>query len=238
MINGHYYQNAVSASLLANERKTVTIQLEADSGFIIKRMYAINTGVFSTIIRDSAINYSWSNYPVNNANLYGTPQFPAVLQDPFFLPPSTEIQFELQDLSGNPNTIQIVFEGYRSYVAQPVEKKRLFTYVKDFVIAPSDLLSDTLQSNSDSDFVIKKLMATYGTAQSAMIKYNMSTLGGRNLQNQFVNLDNIFGSAVLPNILPDPITMEPLAIMQFTLQNLIPFVNTIQVAFEGLKIWR
>lgn len=235
-MQSHLYSYRISKTLTALQSNApVSITTESDSWFLVERMYALNTGDFKTWINDSALNYNWSNLPVHNYNMFGTVEFPAELCDPIPLAPSTEITARLTDLSNLPNTIEIVLEGYRSY--QPLENKnrRWYQYVKDITIAGSNMTSDSLQINADSDFLVKKLNA-YKDAE-ADIKMASTEMAGRYLMNDYISLGNLFGRALLPNKLRHPLKLKRQTLLQLEMRNQSALSNTIQLCFEGVKLW-
>ena len=131
--------------------------------------------------------------------------------------------------------IEIVLDGYRVYSQVDLPTRRWFQYVKDNALLPSDVISDSLQINGDSDFLMKKLICNKdGEATFRMATTEMS---GRYLSSQFASLSNTFGRALLPNTLQHPIKLGRLSLLQYEMRNQVPIPNQVQLCFEGIKMW-
>lgn len=238
----HPFQYVFPIVLTPSQKITTSIFTEADSSFILERMWMTNSdGVggaspFTVQFKDSALNYTWSNRPVRSENIFGTLEFPAKLLDPMPLPPSTEIECSFANLDAvNSNTIEIVLDGYRVYTPVDLPSRRWFQYVKDNALPASDVVSDSLQINGDSDFLVRKLIAQKDN--DASLRLATTEMSGRYLSSQFISLANSFGRALLPNVLQHPIKLGKLTLVQYEMRNQVALANGVQLCFEGLKMW-
>ena len=233
---GHTFSYVITAALTAGQKTQVSIITEADSTFLVERMYARYIRDFKVQFTDSVFNYKWSNLPVYAANIFGTPEFPAKILDPIALPPSTELLVDLENLDAvNPSDIEIVLEGWRIYAPVALSTRRWYQYVKNTVLPASDVVSDSLQINGDSDFLIKKLIARKDG--EASLRMASTEMAGRYLTSQFIQLSNQFGRAILPNIIAHPLKLGRLTLLQYEMRNLTAASNTVQLCFEGVKMW-
>ena len=70
-------------------------------------------GAFSVQVYDQGRVYYFSPSAVNAANFWGTAQNPMPLLTPYTFQQNTQIQFTVNELSGNNNTIQLCLIGYQ-----------------------------------------------------------------------------------------------------------------------------
>jgi len=225
-------------NLNANERRDETLKIEADSDFIIEKVYAIYDGSFKVNFLDTTSNYNWFSDRIRAENFFGTPQYPNELIKPIELLRNTLIKIDIENLLNTPNNIEIAFEGYRIY-DNPITigKTRYFAYVKDITISPLDMISDNILTSGDTDFIIHRLIATKEDDYSVELKLSASNLGGKRLNNEFCNIDNIFGSVLRPNIVKHPLTISKNSLIQIDVKNLLNKSEYIQLVFDGVKVW-
>lgn len=238
----HPFSYVFPVVLTPGQRLVTSIFTESDSTFIVEKMLMTNSdglggaAPFTVLFKDSAFNYAWANNPVRSENIFGTIEFPMQVLDPIPLPPSTELQGEFTNLDlVNTNTIEIVLEGYRVYAPMDNPTRRFYQYIKDTALPASDIITDSLQINGDSDFLVRKLVATKDG--EATLKMASTEMSGRYLSSQFISLSNQFGRALLPNILQHPIKLGRLTLLQYEMRNQIALANSVQLCFEGVKMW-
>ena len=225
------------AALAANERKDFSLSIDADSDFIIEKVYSNETGPFRLQVIDTTSSYQWFSERIRMENFFGTAQYPNILPTPIELRRSTQLQFDIEDLSGAPNQIELVFEGYRVEENITLGKKKYFCYVKNFTVAALDRTQDTLTTNSDTDFLINRFIAWTDQDYMTKLKMSLSTLSGRQLYSQFTTLENVFGSVLRPNNLTHPLKLEKNAVVKYEVQNTDVNAHSLQLVFDGVKIW-
>jgi len=111
-----WFQYSANLSLLALATGTVQTRIQNDANFVIRKYLATSTGNFKARMSDTGSQKDWMDGPVQKDNIFGTAQYPAVLSKPRTLRRNSTIQYEITDLSGAANVIQIVFEGAKVYV--------------------------------------------------------------------------------------------------------------------------
>jgi hypothetical protein len=244
----HYFVYSAKAVIPAGigQRIQAMVTMDPDSYFWVRKMYNTDNGPFSVQLRDSFLNYTWQDHYVYRDNIFGTPEYPAVLLDPILLPPRVNVIAELENFSEEENEVEIVFEGTRCYgskIPSDTEisdsmRKRWFQYVFDDMVPANARVIKTFSANADAFFLTKKLMAVK-TGDFA-VRASLSSLGSRAISDKLINADNMFGRAVRPNVLPkyQRIPYPPNSIAQFELQDLSGANNTLQIVFEGVKVWR
>jgi len=240
----HTFHYSVNVTLPAGVGAQVAgaIRIQADSDIEINRIFSVHDGDYRVSMRDTWTNYSYSNGPVHVVNFAGTPEDPAILLDPPFLPRNAELQFDFTNLIAGANSVFLVFQCNRFYnelsAAQLAEKrrKRWFQYVQNYSLAPGDSVPNTLSINNDSAFYAKKLNAQFNNDASAQIV--VSTLGSRALEDRFTPMRALFGRALKPNYLDQPIPMDPSSVITTTIQNGGLANDPVQVCLEGYKEYR
>jgi hypothetical protein len=237
-MNNHFIYSK-KISLTPNQRIDDTLKIEADSDFIIEKVYASYDDSFKINIIDTSSNYNWFSDRIRAENWFGTPQYPNELTKSIEILRNTLLKIDIENLVNAPNNIEIAFEGYRIYDTPiTIGKTRYFAYVKDLTINALDLISDNILTNADSDFIIQRLVAYKDEDYSLELKLSASNLGGRRLNNEFCNIDNMFGSVLRPNILKHPLTIEKNSLIQFDVRNLLNSIIKAQIVFDGVKVWR
>lgn len=102
-------------TVTANSFSNVNVAIQADSDFLIQKLAARSTGTFRSRITDAGTNRAFQDNLLDNADIYGTAQQPNVLLYPQLINANSNIITELQDTSGNSNTIEIITEGLKLF---------------------------------------------------------------------------------------------------------------------------
>jgi hypothetical protein len=89
----------------------ILVKIDADADFLVRKLVAVSTAEFLAKIVDSGSANAWSDQPQRNANLFGTAQYPLVLPKPKLVKAGNFLTFELTEMSGSSNTVQIFVEG-------------------------------------------------------------------------------------------------------------------------------
>ena len=104
-----------SVVLAANGPGVSVLQIQYDSDFEWIWLVSTQTGPYTVTLQDTSTGRSLSNSPVNSANFAGTAQLPFPLVEPYLLARSTSVQATFADVSGAPNTVQLVLRGYKLF---------------------------------------------------------------------------------------------------------------------------
>jgi len=223
--------------LAANERKDFQLPIDSDSDFLIEKIYSVEDGAFRLMIQDTTSSYQWFSDRMRSDNFFGTAEYPNILPTPIVLKRGTMLQFDIENLTADPNAIELVFEGFRVHENVPMGKTRYFAYVKNFVIPANDRIIDTLITNSDTKFVTNRFIAYRSKDYVTKIKMSMSSLSARQMYSQFTTIENIFGTVLRPNNLKHPVELDKNSIVKYEVQNTDPAAQTLQLVFDGVKVW-
>ena len=111
-----YIYNPPNNQLAANQEidgDTVSIQTDAD--FYAFGLYiSLFTGAFQIRLADST-GYQLQSGFINSGALSQSSNQPTVLSPAHLFPAGSKILIDIEDLSGNPNPLQIVFPGVKLY---------------------------------------------------------------------------------------------------------------------------
>lgn len=111
-----WFQLIFDRTLAAGEGPSQYLaKVDADADFLIRKLVATYTGEFTAKIADAGTSDYWSDQPQRNYNLFGTVQYPLVLPKPKLIKATGSLMYELTDLSGASNTVQLVAEGIKVY---------------------------------------------------------------------------------------------------------------------------
>jgi hypothetical protein len=107
-VNGN--QLTANASL-----RDQSVSITNDADFIVRAMVLnYSTGSFNIRISDSQGQYL-SNGMIVSANLIGDAASPYPIFPELIIPAGGRIGIDIQDTSGNPNTVEILFRGVKRY---------------------------------------------------------------------------------------------------------------------------
>ena len=224
--------------------QTVQVPFFPDSYFVVTRMFAVSSGVFTAVIQNQSDGkyLHTPNTLVRNVNIFGTLQLPNRLVDPIVIPPSGNLILTLADIANSgANTVQIVFEGYRMFdLANPPYPKKLgrkssyFGLVIDQVLAANQGATQiTIRGDADGDFLVRKLVGVSTGAFSARFSD-----GGTSdwWSDRAQRGENLFGTAQYPNLLPRPQIVPANGLLVVEVADLSGNQNTLQLFVEGAKI--
>ncbi len=110
-----YYEEThaltVDLTLSANqELLSQGIFIDSDGDFVLKAIVGTQTGAYAVRFRLPSGRY-WPSAYTRNSNLVGTAQFPVPVEPNAVFPAGSQVQFDIKDLSGASNTIQLVLIG-------------------------------------------------------------------------------------------------------------------------------
>ena len=92
------------------------VVIDNDSDFLCDRIIASSTGLYSLFATDNFSSRPFTpnqNVPVNGENMAGTAQLPFWLPKPYLFRRTSTIKGLFNDRSGESNTIQFAFVGYK-----------------------------------------------------------------------------------------------------------------------------
>lgn len=111
------YDIPTTIALTGNQNTTVNQAIERDADFELRAIVLNSqTGIYQV---QFVINgwYQLSAGQILNANMQSDPSSPYVIFPAQLIPAGGRIQINITDLSGAPNTIQIVFRGVKRFQA-------------------------------------------------------------------------------------------------------------------------
>lgn len=110
------YDYVFDRDLTADQELQTQVDIERDADFCWRAVYvAVNTGAFAVRFSDS--DWYWlASGRISNGNLQGDASSPFPVLPEIILPAGGRIGIDIQDLSGSPNTVQIVFRGAKRYL--------------------------------------------------------------------------------------------------------------------------
>lgn len=238
-----YFNYSVSrTAFTANQNQQLTIPFFPDSYFVIKKLIASSTSTFTTRIYNSSTGRVLSDTRVGNANLFGTVQLPNRLIDPIIVPPSSKLLLDMTDTSGSGNTIQPVLHGYRYFdMAKPPRFWGPGLALQWYMISAEITLSGNgqgivqTQVDADADFLVRKLVGTQTGNYTIKISDSSSKDSWFDREQQNANA---VGTAQYPAVLAKPKLVKANSAITTEFLDLSGSSNTIQVIFEGAKIYR
>jgi hypothetical protein len=112
---GYYVYKRV---LTANENSPDLTQfIDGDSEFQLVSIHGSSTGAYNINVKAN------NGKPIYSAsadakNVVGTAQLPVRVRPSLYFPPAGKIGISLQDTSGAPNTVELIFTGIRRFVTR------------------------------------------------------------------------------------------------------------------------
>lgn len=117
----------INVTLTANQSGIAgNVTTDNDADFELRELIASSTGAFQIQLTDRFTsrpllpanlvdNTGAQVFGVNSVNLFGTAQLPFILPIPYILLRQSTVVGSFKDLSGAPNTIQVVLWGYKKF---------------------------------------------------------------------------------------------------------------------------
>lgn len=111
----YYPYNPPNQQLTANQDLTDVLAIQADSDFICFGYYlSLYTGLFQFSMTDPT-GYQLTSGFIISSLVSQSQAEPTVLPVAHFFPASSQIKLQFIDLSGSPNSFQLVFVGVNRY---------------------------------------------------------------------------------------------------------------------------
>ncbi len=164
---------------------------------------------------------------------------PYVLTRPFLIRASTNFTASFADFSGATNSIRHAFHGAKLRKGKaPWDEEwkstPYFEYATTLTLGANATASSNITINIDSHFLIRRLTAT--RTGPALITLKDSATD-RQWMSSSVHIDNLFGNAQFPNILPAPRFIYRGSVINISAQDLSGASNTLTLTFSGEKLY-
>lgn len=103
--------NAIAASSTGSN----SIKITAEAAFLATDLRVVSTGAFRIFARIDSSDRQLMNEQQHINNVAGTAQRPGFLAKPLLLPANTTISFDMTDLTGSTNEVELTMNGYKIY---------------------------------------------------------------------------------------------------------------------------
>ena len=100
-------------SLTALQTQSPSIHVGQDGAFELHKIGSVSTGAFSIQLYDPNSGRKLTSSAVHSDLITGNAYFPFILPEPLFIKRNANINFDITDLTGAPNTIYLTFAGRR-----------------------------------------------------------------------------------------------------------------------------
>lgn len=107
----YFYSAPLSIALDGNASSQVALTGDNLADFWIQRVSATRTADATITINTGGMDMDWMDSPVDIDNFTGNTAGYNILPEPKVVPATTVLTVNVADLSGNPNTINLYFEG-------------------------------------------------------------------------------------------------------------------------------
>lgn len=226
----------------ALQSQTITIPTYSDSYFVVTKLAAVSTGAFTSRFYNGSTGRTLSDVLVNNVNVFGTAQLPNRLRTPIILPPSSNFQLQIVDSSNSGNTIQCTLLGYRWYdlskyptMNKSGARMEWFQFSAAVVLAGNGQNNIITRIDADADFLVQKIVGNRTGAYNLQLS---DSAAADTWQDQPVRDANYVGTAQYPYILSKPRLVTRNSTISAQVLDVSGSSNTIQLIYEGAKIYR
>ncbi len=104
-----------AVTVSANNMAVATIEIDIDAHYLIQKITGIRTGAAIVVIKETGRGREWSSQALHIDNFLGNGAFPNILPAPRFLQRGSVLSFNLTDLSGQNNVIDITLIGVKLF---------------------------------------------------------------------------------------------------------------------------
>lgn len=242
---------ATAAGTADKAATTVTKIIQPDSWFVCEKFVGNATGRYQVQIFDEQ-GAALMNIPIYDVNIVGTAQYPYVLPDPIVFPPTSNLTFQFQDLSGAANTVEFAMVGYKDFdlsqypfdasIRPPYRREefdpRFFMYAVNKSVGANASVTGVISVNFGGTFVGRQVMGISNIAATAGAYQVQITKGGANLQTSdaLTNQQNAVGTAQLPFGWRQPIVVGNNSVVNVGLKDTSGSTNPIQVVIAGSRM--
>jgi len=182
------------------------------------------------------------NNPVHASTIIGSGTFPYTMPIPFLMHPTQHIRAELQDISGNPNSVRFNFEGQRYYFdseafifartsyANKISRPYWYTTDDDVSLAVgNNIVTAFMTIVNEADFYLQRI-TTSQTGEFRVRIYNQSV--GRGFTNGWVH-SSVFGGTGQNYKDFEPMLLQRRTQLRFDFINMHGATNDIYITFGG-----
>lgn len=208
----HSFISHEVVTLAANAAGIAAILIPSQYDFQWFTLQGKSTGAYLLTIKDGGTERELSNKPLHNNTIIGNGNLPYVLSQPYLIKRRGSIIFNISDLSGASNSVQITLGGISYYNEKNSAKVEINTrgvmpyfYTTDngLTVGTSETLAQFTIAK-DHDFLMKKI-SYKDTNTSTTIYMKMSSSGGRAMNNDiYIDMASTFGNAQYPYIFQHP----------------------------------
>lgn len=238
MRDERYYAYVFDKSVSGSAEDTGLVNFDADSFFALMGISGNATGNYRAKLSANS-NIALQNKKIQADNFIGTAQQPNLLSKPHLFQPSGSLLFELTNMIGSTNTIQVVLHGLRIFKPAPQAKDFaavFFQYSTDRQsLSANQQLDVPLQIENDADFYVYKVVAKQTGTFQGQIYDNASK---DPWHSALVNNANFAGTAALPYLLPKRRRIPAGTVMNVKIKDTSGSSNTVEVVLEGFKLFK
>lgn len=199
-------------TLAANGSTEISIPVPSSYDFIVSKISAFSTSVYSIKVNSTGDDFPFSNKALHSTAFVGTGSIPYEFPQPFLLKKRNGLRIEVADLSAVANTIQIQIHGFAIYkesLSRKFEERftgyspYFYTTDSTFSLTASDT-DQTISIAKDFDFLCTK-WSYFDSSSSTGVKMKIQHSSGNQMQNsEYINVSAIMGNAQYPKALISP----------------------------------
>lgn len=104
------FRSTERQSIAANGSQVLTVNMDSDADVLVRKIMATRTAGALVSVTEGARGRDWGNRATHIDNIAGSGQFPHKLSAGRFVPVNSSMTFQVQDISGSPNVIEIILE--------------------------------------------------------------------------------------------------------------------------------
>jgi len=247
---------ASSAEETIGANESTTVRFDSDADFeLMKRTHIATDDRLMVSYSDDAYGRQLQNAQLDLRAISGTILFasgvvdigihpnnflPYILTRPYLIRAATTFTATFADFSGSTNSVRQAFHGAKLRVGRaPWAADWKATPYFDYITATQEVAADATNTtviniNIDSHFLIRRLTATRDGAALITVKDGADD---RQWMSSAVHIDNLFGNAQFPNILPAPRFIWRGSSIIISIQDLSGLANTVRLVFSGEKLY-
>ena len=228
-----------SVTIGANSSTTLTITVPSQYDFHVFTLQSKQTGVYTAEIRDAAGTY-FNNKPLHSSTIFGNGNLPYKLPYPYLLRRSSAMVFNISDLSGSSNTIQITLGGVAYYSQQISDKiysenRNIIPFIYTFDDTPISVgTTDTsakITIAKEHEWLMTKISYKDNNSSTGL-QAKFETSSGKAMQNEYLDVATTFGNAQYPYLFQNPTAFY--GGNSITMKFKDTSSNTLYMAFGGI----
>lgn len=234
MIFNHLYYIVIRKEILPNSIIEEDYRIEPDSNLLIQKVFSKHDYEYELKFYDGI--RLWSNNFVKITNFAGTPEFPSKFLKEFILRKNTILHYQFKNLSSNTQTIELVFQCQK-IDKEPTEPFKYRQFVENINLPPYSKISKIIEFDNANKFYVQKLLAYNSEPDESVVieNFEMSSLYSRSLISAPISLQNMFGRALRPNLIPE-LTIEPYSTSTISIKNNSNKNIELQLCFDGYEL--